>query len=125
MGSHDDHITDDHMTDDHGGGHVSIYGAILNVGSVRTSIVLICLFTFLTMLEYLLRAMQKFSERYKFDLLFVKLKQELMILGTTITDQLTHTAANRAIRPFRHHLLRVVHRGVQYRITGLYLAGIV
>ena len=35
------------------------------------------------MLEYLLRAAQKFSERYKFDLLFVKLKQELMILGTT------------------------------------------
>ena len=132
MGSHDDHISDDHITDDHmtddhgaGGGHVSIYGAILNVGSVRTSIVLICLFTFLTMLEYLLRAVQKFSERYKFDLLFVKLKQELMILGTAISDQLTHSTANRAIHPFRHNFLRVVHRGVQYRNTGLFLVGIV
>ena len=37
------------------------------------------------MLEYLLRAAQKFSERYKFDPLFGKLKQELMILGITDT----------------------------------------
>ena len=92
-------VGDDHGgTDDHDdGGHVSIYGAILIVGSVRTSIVLICLFTFLTMLEYSLRAIQKFSERYKFDLLFEKLKQELMILGTTrtldtsLTHSLTHS----------------------------------
>lgn len=91
-GGTDDHASDDHASDDHGGGgghgggHVSIYGSILNVGSVRTSIVLICLFTFLTMLEYLLRAVQKFSERYKFDPLFGKLKQELMILGITATS---------------------------------------
>ena len=94
-------VGDDHGdTDDHGGGHVSIYGAILIVGSVRTSIVLICLFTFLTMLEYSLRAIQKFSERYKFDLLFEKLKQELMILGTTRT--LDTSLIQTLTKPFTH-----------------------
>jgi hypothetical protein len=40
------------------------------------------------MLEYLLRAIKKFSERYKFDPLFEKLKQELMVLG--IADTPSH-----------------------------------
>lgn len=58
-----------------------VYGAILYTNCITTSTVLIGLFVFLTALEYLIRVVEKYAKLWKYDGLYSKLKQELMILG--------------------------------------------